>query len=140
MAEGGVMEDVVKTEVGDDTSTGDENGQSFALLFRVTQSNGRPLLIGGFTGWAMSQMLYEVAEVIPKEVVVMNDQEVVMEFEEDTLMIEVSKAIHGLFHWDGQSISVNSLSARRDLMTNILKQCEVGQERQRDLEQEHHWM
>ena len=29
----------------------------------------------------------------------MNDQEVVMEFEEVTLMIEVSQAVHGLFHW-----------------------------------------
>ena len=47
----------------------------------------------------MSQMLHEIAGVIPKEVVIMNDQEVVMEFKEDTPMIEVSKAVHGLFHW-----------------------------------------
>ena len=71
MAEGGVIEDVVKTEVGEATSMGDENGQWFALLLRLTQLNGRPLPIGGFTGRAMSQMLHEVAGVIPKEVVVM---------------------------------------------------------------------
>ena len=47
----------------------------------------------------MSQMLHEVVGVIPKEVVVMNDQEVIMEFAEETSIIEVSKAIHGLFHW-----------------------------------------
>ena len=85
----------------------------------------------------MSQMLHEITGVIPKEVVVMNDQEVVMEFEEDTLMIEVAKAVHGLFHWGGQSLSINSLLARQDLMTDIVKQCKVCQERQRDLEQEH---
>ena len=50
----------------------------------------------------MPQMLHEVTEVIPKEVAVMNDQEVVMEFKEDTPIIEVSKAIHGLLHWGGQ--------------------------------------
>ena len=44
------MEDVVKAEVGDDTSVGDESSQQFALLLRVTQSNGRPLPVGGFTG------------------------------------------------------------------------------------------
>ena len=88
----------------------------------------------------MSQMLHEAAGVIPKEVVVMNDQEVVVEFEEDTPMIEVSNAIHGLFHWVGQSLSVNSLLARRDLMTDIVKQCKVGWERQRDLEKECHEM
>ena len=50
MAEVGVMEELVKAEVGDDTSIGDESSQQFALLLKVTQSNGRPLSVGGFTG------------------------------------------------------------------------------------------
>ena len=37
MAEGGIMKDVVKPEVGEDTSVGDESGQPFALLLRVTK-------------------------------------------------------------------------------------------------------
>ena len=78
---------------------GDQNDQPFALLLRVTQLNGKPLPIGRLTGQVMSQMLCGVTGVIPKEVVVMNDQEVVMEFEKDTSMIEVSKTVHGLFHW-----------------------------------------
>ena len=61
MAEGGSMEEVIKTEVGEDTFMGDKNDQPFALVLRVTQSNGKPLPIGGFTGWVMSQMLHEVA-------------------------------------------------------------------------------
>ena len=77
---------------------GDQNEQPFALLLRVTQSNGKPLPIGGFTGKAMSQMVHEVAGEIPKEVVVMNDQEEMMEFEEETSIMEVSRVIHGLFH------------------------------------------
>ena len=43
----------------------------------------------------------------------MNDQEVVMELEEETSMIEVSRVIHRLFHWGGQSISVDCLVAKR---------------------------
>ena len=60
----------------------------------------------------MSQMLHEVAGVVPKEVVIMNDQEVGMELEDETSMMEVSRAIHRLFHWGGQSISVDSLVAK----------------------------
>ena len=131
MAEGGIREDVVETEVGEYTSVGDKNDQPFALLLRVTHLNGKPLPIGGFTGWAMFHMLHEVAGVIPKEVVVMNDQEVVMEFEEETSIMEVSKVIHGLFHWGGQSISVDSLVAKKDLIADIVRECEVGWERQR---------
>ena len=43
----------------------------------------------------------------------MNDQEVVLELVEETAMMEVSRVIHGLFHWGGQSISVDSLVAKK---------------------------
>ena len=52
----------------------------------------------------------------------MNDQEVVMELEEETSMMEVPRVIHGLFHWGGQSISVDSLVAKKDLVTEIVKE------------------
>ena len=113
---------------------GDLNEQPFVLLLRVTQSNGKLLPIGGFTGRAMSQMLHEVAWVVPKEVVIMNDREVVIELEEETSIMEVSRAIHGLFHWGGQSISVDSLVAKKDLISEIVRECEVDQEKQRELE------
>ena len=61
----------------------------------------------------MSPILHEVAGVVPKEVMIMNDQEVVMELEEETSMMEVSRMIHGLFHCGGQSISVDSLVAEK---------------------------
>ena len=46
---------------------GEKNDQPFALLLRVTQSNDKPLPVGGFTAWVISQMLHEVAGVIPKK-------------------------------------------------------------------------
>ena len=103
----------------------------------MTQLNGKPLPIGGLIGRAMSQMLNEVAVVIPKEVVVKNDQEVVIELEEETSIMEVSGAVHGLFHWGGQSISVDSLVAKKDLIAEIVREHEVVWERQRELESEH---
>ena len=44
------MDEVIKTEVGEDTFVGDWNEQPFALLLRETQLNGKLLPIGGFTG------------------------------------------------------------------------------------------
>ena len=78
----------------------------------MTQLNGKPLPTGGFTGRAMSQMLHEAAGVVPKEEVIMNDQEV-LELEEETTLMKVSRAVHGLFHWGGQSISIDSLVAKK---------------------------
>ena len=74
MAEGSDMDEVIKTEEGKDTFVGDWKVQPFGLLLTVTQTNGKALPIGGFMGRVMSQMLHEVAGVIPKEVVVMNNQ------------------------------------------------------------------
>ena len=76
---------------------GNWNEQPFVLVLRVTQLNGKPLPIGGCIGRAMSQMLNVVAGVVSKEVVVMNDQEVVMELEDETSIIDVSRAELGLF-------------------------------------------
>ena len=70
----------------------------------------------------MSQMLHKDAGVVPKEVVIMNDQDVVMELEEETFIMEVSRAIHGLFHWGGQSICIDCLVAKKDLVTEIVKE------------------
>ena len=78
--------------------------------------------LGGFTGGAMSQMLHEIAGVVSKEVVVMNDQEVVIELDEETSLMDVSRVIQGLFYWGGQSISVDSLVAKKDLVTEMVKE------------------
>ena len=69
------------------------------LLLRVTQTNGRPLPIGGFTSRAMTQMVHDITEVIPREVDILTDQEVVFEIEDQSSIIEVSRAVQGLFHW-----------------------------------------
>ena len=72
----------------------------------------------------MAQMLYEIAGVTPKEVVILTDQEVVVELKVETSIMEVSRAVHGLYQWAGQSISIDSLVVRKDSITEI-----VGNER-----------
>ena len=44
---------------------------------------------------------------------ILNYQELVIELEEETSMVEVTRVMHGLFHWGGQSISVDSLVAKK---------------------------
>ena len=68
MAKESDMNEMLKTEEGDDPYMGNQNGQPFVLLLRVTQSNGKPLTVGGFTGRVMSQMLREVAGVVSQRV------------------------------------------------------------------------
>ena len=88
----------------------------------MTQTNGRPLPIGEFTSRAMTQMIYEIIGVIPREVVILMDQEVVFEIGDESSIIEVSKAVQGLCHWVDQSITVDSIVATQDSITEIIKE------------------
>ena len=101
------------------------------------QANGKPLPIGVFTGRAMAQMLYEITGVTPRDVVILTYQEVVIELEMETPIMEVSRAVHGLYQWAGQSIIVDSVVARRDSIKEIVKELEIAREKQKELEQEH---
>ena len=122
MAEGNSMSEEVKVEVEEGNLGEDKREQAFVLLLRVTQANGKPLPIGGFTNRAMAQMLYEIAGVTPRDVVILTDQEVVIELEVETPIMEVSRAVHGLYQWAGQSITVDSVVARRDSIKEIVKE------------------
>ena len=134
MTEENDMSEIIETAEGGDLHRRDRSDQPFVLLLRVTQFNGKPLPIGGFMGRAMAQMLHEVAGMVPKEVVIIGDQEVVVELEEEMSLMEVSRAIHGLFHWGGQSIMVDSVVVKKDSIAEIIREREIGHEKQKELE------
>ena len=132
MAEGNDIGEEVKVEEEEGYLREDKREQLFVLLLRVTQANGTPLPIGEFTGRAMAQM-YEIAGVTPREVVIVTDQEVVVELEIKTPIMEVSRAVHGLYQWAGKSISVDSLVARKDSINEIVREQEITREKQKEL-------
>ena len=101
MAERNSMSEEVKAEDEEGCLGDDKREQAFVLLLRVTQVNGKPLPIGGFTSRVMAQMLHEIAGVTPRDVVILTNQEVVIELEKETPIMEVSRTVHGLYntHW-----------------------------------------
>ena len=131
-----VMEKIAPVEEGDKCHHSDPRDQQFVLLLRVTQANGRPLPMEGFMSRAMVQMICDVMAVIPKEVEILMDQEVVVEVEDQSSIVEVSRVIQGLFHWGGQTVTVDSVVATQDSITEIVKDQELQREKQKELEQE----
>ena len=55
------MSEEVKAEDEKGCLGDDKRQQASVILLRVTQANGKPLPIGGFTSRVMAQMLYEIA-------------------------------------------------------------------------------
>ena len=134
MAEGNSVSEEVKAEDEEGYLGEDKREQAFVLLLRVTQANGKPLLIGGFTNRTMAQMLYKITGVTPRDVVVLTDQEMVTELEMETPIMEVSRPVHGLHQWAGQSIAVDSVVARRDLIKETVKEQEITREKTQRIE------
>ena len=97
MAKGNDMGEEVKVEEEEGYLREDKREQSFVLLLRVTEASGKPLPIGGFTGRVMAQILYQMAGVTPREVIILTVEEVVVELEMETPIMEVSRAVHGLY-------------------------------------------
>ena len=85
-----LMEKITQVEEGDECHHPDPKEQQFVLLLRVTQANGRLLPIERFTSRAMVQMICDVMGVIPKEVEILMDQEVIVEVEDESSIVEVS--------------------------------------------------
>ena len=117
-----VMEKITQVEEGDKCHHPDPRDQQFVLLLRVTQANGRPLPIEGFMSRAMVQMICDIMGVIPKEVEILRNQEVVVDVEDQSSIVEVSRVIQGLFHWGGQTVTVDSVVAIQDSITEIVKE------------------
>ena len=131
-----IMEKITQVEENDEYPHSDPRDQQFVLLLRVTQANDRPLPMEEFMSRAMVQMISDVMGVIPTEVEILMDQEVVVEVEDRSSVVEVSRVIQGLFHWGGQAVTVNSIVASQDSISGIMKEQEIQREKQKELKQE----
>ena len=131
-----VIEKITQVEEGDECHCTDLRDQQFVLLLRVTQANGRPMPIGGFTSRAMIQMICDITRVISKEADILTDQEVVIDIEDQSPIVEVSRVIQGLFHWGGQAITVDSVVATQDSIAKIIREQGVQRDKQKELEHE----
>ena len=133
MAKGKDMSEEVKIEE-EEGYLGEDKREVICSLNESDKANGKPLPIGRFTARVMAQMMYEIAGVTPRDVVVVTNQEVVIELEMETPIMEVSRAVHGLYQWAGHSISVDNLVVRRDSIKEKVREREITREKQKELE------
>ena len=115
-----VMEKI--TLVGDNEECSHPNlkDQQFVLLLRVIQADGQPLPVEEFTSRAVVQMICEATGVMPKEVEILTDQEVMVEVEEPSSIIEVSQGVQGLGRWGGQAIKIDGIIAVPESIPGIV--------------------
>ena len=117
-----VMEKITQVEDSEEYPHLNPREHQFVLLLRVTQDDCWPLPVEEFTSRAMVLMICDVTGVISKEVEILMDQEVVVEVEDQSSIVEVSRGIQGLFHWRGQAVTVDCIVAVQDSISGIVKE------------------
>ena len=107
-------------------------GSTICVTVKSNPSQWQATAHERFTSRAMVQMMCDVMGVIPKEVEILMDQEVIVEVEDQSSIVEVSRVIQGLFHWEGQTVTVDSVVATQDLIREIVKEREVQRENKKN--------
>ena len=82
-----VMEKITQVEDNKEYPHPNPRDRQFVLLLRVTQDDGWPLPVEEFMSRAMVQMICDLTGVIPKEVEILMDQEVVVEVEDQSSIV-----------------------------------------------------
>ena len=93
---------------GEDTFHDMENPEqhNLSLLMKVTQSRGKPLPIGCLTEWLVVQLFQKTAGCTPLGVTLINDRDIVVDFEPEVPIIEIAQVMHRLATWKGKSVDV----------------------------------
>ena len=99
-----VVEKITQDEDNEDYSHPTFQECQFVLLLRVTQTDGQPLPMEEFMSRAMVQMICDVTGVVPREVAILTDQEVMVEVEDQSSIIEVSRGIQGIVHGEAKQL------------------------------------
>ena len=96
------------------------------MLLRVEQSGGRAPPVGGFSERVIYERVKELGGVDPLSVTVVSDREAVLEFEDQTPIVQLAQRIHGTNRWEGQTAELACLLSSRNTVMDVIKVREEG--------------
>ena len=103
----------------------DVDDNELSMLLRVHQNNGRALPIGSFTERKISQVVQGATGVAPTALTLLGPNEVLMEFEKETCVVEVGIKMHAMSEWDDFKVRTHCILAKRDSLINMCNEREL---------------
>ena len=73
---------------------------------------------------------------MPLGVTVMNDRDIVVDFEPEVPIIDNAQVIHGLATWKGKSVDVSCLMSEKESLLNMVQTREEVRVKNRELERD----
>ena len=89
-----------------------------------------------FTAHTVAQHVIDLTGQNPVEVDVMNDRDVIIQMEPDTIIVHAAQALHNARLWDGQATEITCLLSSRQSVVNVVHERDHARQRLQRLEAE----
>ena len=89
-----------------------------------------------FTARRVAQHVIDLTGQTPVEVDVMNDCDVIIQMEPNTIVVHAAQELHNARLWDGQATEITCLLSSRQSMVNVVHEQDHARQRLQKLEAE----
>ena len=112
-----------------------------SLLLKIcqpatAQSQPCPLPIGVMTDRSLIELIEKATGRTPMGVTMMNDVDVVIEFEKGAKVIKIAQALHGIDSWAGYKIDISCIVATKKMLVDTTREIESYRRAERDFQRE----
>ena len=141
MAEGGQGNEgessKIKRELFPEQGTSvDRKGNELSLLIKITKENGESLPYGVVNDQLIIELFQNAIGTLPHSILVLNDQDVLLDFMPGTSIFEMAQAVHGKSRYRDTVINVGCLMSTREFLIITEKEREEIRIQRDDLERE----
>ena len=112
-----------------------------SLLLKIrqpatAQSQSRPLPIGVMTDRSLIELIEKATGRTPMGVTIMNDVDVVIEFEKGAKVIEIAQALRGIDSWAGYKIDISCIVSTKKMLVDTTRELEAYRRAERYFQRE----
>ena len=108
----------------EDTQGTSVDRADLSMIMKITKINGESLPFGTVTEELVIELFQNAFGVIPMEIIVINDQDVLVDFVAGTSVCNAVRAVHGEGRWRDQEIWIGCIMATRQHLIIIQKEME----------------
>ena len=107
-----------------------------SLLLKISKVNGESLPYGVVNDQLVLELMQNTVGHLPSQILVLNDQDVLVEFPPRTEIHEIARAVHGPAKFRDVDIYIGCIMAMRDLLISAEREREELRMQRDDLERE----
>ena len=117
-------EEDVEVPQGNEVPGSSVDRADLSILLKITKTNGKSLPFGTVNEKLVEELFQNALGIVPLEIIIGNDQDVLVDFIAEIAIFDVAHAIHGEGRWRDQDIRIGCLMFTREHLVVIERERE----------------